>query len=75
LTSGSHDLSFAEAEALLAERSLHPDLRAHPQLPDDTKLWAALQRASGGVWAGCIYDADKIIEVIDAGLTALAKES
>jgi hypothetical protein len=25
-------------------------------LPDDTKLWAALQNASGGVWAGCVYD-------------------
>jgi hypothetical protein len=28
----------------------------------DTKLWAALQGASGGTWAGCVYDAERIIE-------------
>jgi hypothetical protein len=30
-------------------------------LPDDTRLWAALVQASGGVWGGCVYDADAII--------------
>ena len=30
-------------------------------LPDDTRLWAALQRASGGTWGGCVYDVDPII--------------
>ena len=72
-TAGS-ELSQAEADALLAARSLHRQLQPHPDLPDDTRLWAALQRASGGVWAGCIYDVDKIIEVIDAGLSTLAKD-
>jgi hypothetical protein len=40
----------------------------HKQLPDDSRLWAALQKASGGVWNGCIYDVDRIVEVIEAGL-------
>ena len=62
-------LDSADADDLLWKRPLHPDLIQHPDLPDDTRLWAALQRASGGVWAGCIYDVDKIIEVIDAGLS------
>jgi dihydroxyacid dehydratase/phosphogluconate dehydratase len=69
------ELSSAEVDALLVARPLHPQLQPHPDLPDDTRLWAALQRASGGIWAGCIYDVDKIIEVIDAGLAILAEES
>jgi putative YjhG/YagF family dehydratase len=69
------ELSHDEATAVLARRPLHPDLRPNPGLPDDTRLWAALQRASGGVWAGCIYDVDRIINVIDAGLSARTEES
>ena len=65
-------LTPAEAEALLAARPTHPAMRPHPRLPDDTRLWAALQRASGGTWAGCVYDVDRIIQVLDAGLAALA---
>lgn len=52
----------------------HPELQAHPKLPDDTRLWAALQHASGGTWAGSVYDVDKIVEVIEAGLIALRKD-
>ena len=54
---------FGEAEGArkLAERGPRPDLRPHPDLPDDTRLWAALVQASGGVWGGCVYDADRII--------------
>lgn len=55
----------------LAMRSVHPELRAHAFLPDDTRLWAALQSVSGGTWRGCIYDTDKIIDVINAGKKAL----
>lgn len=65
-------LTPAEAERVLAKRPVHPDVRPHPELPDDTRLWAALQRASGGTWAGCVFDVDRIVEVIDAGLAALA---
>ncbi|MEM7343460.1 MAG: YjhG/YagF family D-xylonate dehydratase [Chloroflexota bacterium] len=64
-------LSEPEAMTLLAERSPHPDISPHPSLPDATRLWAALQKASGGTWAGCIYDVDQIVRVIEAGLTAL----
>lgn len=52
-------------------RQTHPDLHAHDFLPDDTRLWAALQSVSGGTSKGCIYDTDKIIEVINAGKKAL----
>jgi putative YjhG/YagF family dehydratase len=50
---------------LLAERRPRTDLHPHPLLPDDTRLWAALVQASGGVWGGCVYDADKIIEKLE----------
>ncbi len=64
-------LTPTEAEKLLASRPSHPDLAPHPLLPDDTRLWAALQAASGGTWAGCIYDTERIIEVLNAGMQAL----
>jgi xylonate dehydratase len=46
---------------ILAARGMRTDLQAHPNLPDDTRLWAALQHVSGGTWGGCVYDADSII--------------
>ncbi|WP_058914036.1 YjhG/YagF family D-xylonate dehydratase [Entomohabitans teleogrylli] len=64
-------LTPEEGAAVLAERELHPGLKAHDYLPDDTRLWAALQAVSGGTWKGCIYDTDKIIEVLNAGKKAL----
>jgi dihydroxyacid dehydratase/phosphogluconate dehydratase len=63
-----------EAEVVLNARPLHPQLQAHSQLSDDTRLWAALQRVSGGVWAGCVYDVERIITVIDTGLSALSED-
>ena len=65
------DLGPEEANQLLAARPMHPGIGPHAQLPDDTRLWAALQQASGGTWGGCVYDVDRIIEVLDAGLAAL----
>jgi putative YjhG/YagF family dehydratase len=44
-----------------AARPMRADLRADPNLPDDTRLWAALQQASGGIWGGCVYDSEAII--------------
>jgi dihydroxyacid dehydratase/phosphogluconate dehydratase len=62
----------AEAGArLLSSRPPHPDMAADPRLPDDTRLWAALQNASGGTWGGCVYDVDRIIELLEAGKRAL----
>src|SRR5881275_2247217 len=66
-------LDTAACTALLAERSPHPGLAPHPALPADTRLWAALQRASGGTWSGCVYDVDRIVAVLEAGLQ-LTKE-
>ncbi len=49
------------AKALLASRAPHPALSAHEKLPDDTRLWAALVKAGGGTWGGCVYDVDAIL--------------
>ncbi|MDB4867756.1 MAG: dehydratase [Cohnella sp.] len=57
--------------AILTSRTSHPELKPDPQLPDDTRLWAALQAASGGTWRGSVYDVDRIIEVLNAGHTYL----
>jgi putative YjhG/YagF family dehydratase len=56
-----------EGARLLAGRRRHPDLAPDPSLPEDTRLWAALQAVSGGTWGGCVYDADAIIERLGAG--------
>ena len=60
-----------QGEAVLAARTPHPDLAADPNLPDDTRLWAALQQASGGIWRGCVYDVDRIVRLLEAGERAL----
>jgi len=62
-----------EGAAVLAARSPHPDLAPDPDLPDDTRLWAALQNISGGAWGGCVYDVDAILEVLAAGQRALGR--
>jgi putative YjhG/YagF family dehydratase len=49
----------------LAERKPRADLKPHPALPNDTRLWAALVEASGGVWGGCVYDTDKIVAALE----------
>ena len=45
----------------LETRTPNPNLAPHPALPDDTRLWAALQAVSGGTWGGCVYDVDAVI--------------
>ena len=76
---GSVDLvgeegAVADADAgsrLLASRAPRVDLAADPALPDDTRLWAALQDVSGGPWGGSVYDVERILEVLAAGRRAL----
>jgi xylonate dehydratase len=58
---GDERFTAEEGTARLAARPPRPDLAPHSALPDDTRLWAALVQASGGVWGGCVYDADAII--------------
>jgi dihydroxyacid dehydratase/phosphogluconate dehydratase len=55
-----------EGGRVLARRSPRADLVPDPNLPEDTRLWAALQQASGGAWGGCVYDAEAIIERLQA---------
>ena len=55
-----------EGTRRLAQREPRADLAPHPDLPDDTRLWAALVQASGGIWGGCVYDADRIISRLEA---------
>ena len=50
------------ADDLLARRTMHPGIAPDPDLPPATRLWAALQNASGGAWGGCVYDVDRIVE-------------
>jgi dihydroxyacid dehydratase/phosphogluconate dehydratase len=57
----SSDVADVEAgRTLLSQRNTHPQLVAHPDLPDDTRLWALLQAVSGGTWGGCVFDVDAI---------------
>ncbi len=49
-----------EGHRRLLARAPRPDLRPDPKLPADTRLWAALQHASGGIWGGCVYDPETI---------------
>lgn len=60
---GMGDTLFGAEEGarLLAARPPRPDLAPDPDLPDDTRLWAALQNAGGGTWGGCVYDVEEII--------------
>jgi xylonate dehydratase len=55
-----------EGARRLAQRPSRPDLRPHPALPADTRLWAALVHASGGVWGGCVYDVDAIVSKLQS---------
>jgi dihydroxyacid dehydratase/phosphogluconate dehydratase len=61
-----NQLTADACDTILRERPAHPALAPHPSLPDDTRLWAALQRASGGTWAGCVYDVDRIVNALNA---------
>jgi putative YjhG/YagF family dehydratase len=54
-----------EGKRRLAARDSRADLQPHPALPEDTRLWAALVEASGGVWGGCVYDTDRIVAALE----------
>ncbi len=66
---GTVDVTSLSLEELAA-RPLHPNLQPNPHVPADTRLWAALQNASGGSWAGCVYDAERIAHLLKLGLAA-----
>ena len=58
------EFDAAEGAKRLASRAPRTDLAPDPALPDDTRLWAALVQCSGGVWGGCVYDADAIVKAV-----------
>ncbi|HXP60190.1 MAG TPA: YjhG/YagF family D-xylonate dehydratase [Dongiaceae bacterium] len=61
---GARRFSPQEGAQVLARRESRADLAPNPALPEDTRLWAALQAASGGTWAGCVYDAERITALL-----------
>jgi len=61
---GDQVFGAEEGARVLAGRAPRPDLAPDPELPDDTRLWAALQQAGGGTWGGCVYDVDAIVAAL-----------
>ncbi len=61
---GSEQFGTAAGERVLAERQPRDDLSSDEALPDDTRLWAALQSVGGGTWGGCVYDVDAILNAL-----------
>ncbi|MBK8002133.1 MAG: YjhG/YagF family D-xylonate dehydratase [Verrucomicrobia bacterium] len=59
--------SAAEGAKVLATRESRTDLAPAANLPDDTRLWAALQQAGGGTWGGCVYDVESVLALLAAG--------
>jgi len=68
------DGTLVPADDELAARPPHPGLAPDPDLPDDTRLWAALQEASGGPWAGSVYDVERIVRLLEAGRRVLGDD-
>jgi putative YjhG/YagF family dehydratase len=61
---GQREFTPDEGARVLAERPPRDDIGPDPDLPAETRLWAALQRIGGGTWGGCVYDIDKIIDAL-----------
>jgi putative YjhG/YagF family dehydratase len=62
---GERTFSPEEGAQVLAQRPPREDLATDPALPADTRLWAALQRISGGTWGGCVYEVDAIVKALE----------
>jgi putative YjhG/YagF family dehydratase len=61
----------SHGDAILSARELRSDLAPDPSLPDDSRLWAALQDVSGGTWGGSVYDVEAILNALAAGRKAM----
>jgi len=59
--------SVEKGTRILAERASAPELAPDPELPAETRLWAALQDASGGTWGGCVFDVECIVRRVGKG--------
>ncbi len=65
--------TVADGTRILSARPSRPDLAPDAALPADTRVWATLQDVSGGVWGGCVIDADAIDAVVRAGKAAMGE--
>jgi len=72
---GDERFSPEEGQRRLSARRPRKDLAPHPMLPTQTKLWAALVQASGGIWGGCVYDTDSIVELLHLGQESLKQQN
>jgi xylonate dehydratase len=71
----SHEFSAETGAGLLQKRPPHPRLAPAANLPDDTRLWAALQQVGGGTWGGCVFDVDAILNVLAIGEETIANRN
>jgi dihydroxyacid dehydratase/phosphogluconate dehydratase len=62
-----------EGATILAKRPSRDDLAPADHLPDDTRLWAALQQAGGGTWGGCVYDVESVLALLETGRKSSSK--
>ena len=58
------DLEFGKK--LLDDRQTDATLQVDSAVPDETRLWSALQQLGGGTWGGCVFDVKKIIEKLES---------
>ena len=65
----------AEAAIALEERPVNPAVEPDAELPLDTALWARLQSVSGGLWGGCVYDHEAILEALQPAPQAVSAGS
>jgi putative YjhG/YagF family dehydratase len=64
---GEREVGVEEGTRLLTARAPRPDLSPDPDLPADSRLWAALQQVGGGTWGGCVYDVDAVVAALARG--------
>jgi putative YjhG/YagF family dehydratase len=67
---GEGETSFGpeQGHQILKHRPPRPELAPDADLPQDTRLWAALQGVSGGTWGGCVFDVDTILARLASGV-------
>jgi xylonate dehydratase len=63
---GARIFGAEKGRLVLEQRAPRTDLAPDPDLPADTRLWAALQGVSGGTWGGCVFDVDAIVRALDS---------
>jgi putative YjhG/YagF family dehydratase len=65
---GENERRFSPQEGIdiLASRSSRENLKPDSRLPEDSRLWAALQNTSGGTWGGCVFDVDSIVDKLSS---------